>query len=260
MNVAIIPARGGSKRIPRKNVRPFCGRPMIAWSIERARQSGLFDRIVVSTDDAEIMAVAQAYGAEVPFVRPDELAHDHAATLPVVRHAVQWLVRDGAAIDLACCIYATAPLLQVESLHEGSRALQRDPQLDFAFSVARFDFPIFRAVGLEAGNRVKMFWPEHEMTRSQDLPSAFHDAGQFYWGTRDAWLKRERIFSACSAGIVLSDVQVQDIDVEADWALAELKFQMLFPAEAAAHRGGAPSCAFEKATFSSAELPYPRAI
>lgn len=235
MNVAIIPARGGSKRIPRKNVRMFCGRPMIAWSIQRAVESGLFDRIIVSTDDPEIMAVAREHGAEIPFVRPAELANDHAATLPVIRHAVEWLGQDGASIDLACCIYATAPLLTEEKLREGCSTLQQDRQLDFTFAVARFDFPIFRAVSLDSDHRVKMFWPEHETTRSQDLTPAFHDAGQFYWGTRDAWLKKERIFSSRSAGVVIPNSQVQDIDVEEDWGVAELKFNALHAAMPSHH-------------------------
>jgi pseudaminic acid cytidylyltransferase len=260
MNVAIIPARGGSKRIPRKNIRPFCGRPMIAWSIERARQSGLFDRIIVSTDDPEIMTVARDHGAEVPFVRPTELANDHAATLPVVRHAVEWLIQNGAAVDLACCLYATAPLLKEENLRDGCRALQRDPQLDFAFAVARFDFPIFRAVGLESGNRVKMFWPEHETTRSQDLPSAFHDAGQFYWGTRNAWLKRERIFSACSTGVIVPGAQVQDIDVEEDWILAELKFKALHAAAAVIASTSTPPPPSIETGLRHRSAAYPHAI
>lgn len=221
MNVAVIPARGGSKRIPRKNIREFHGKPMIAWSIEAAKGSGLFDRVLVSTDDAEIADLARGLGAEVPFVRPAELANDHAGTLPVIRHAVRFLLDRGDDVEAACCIYATAPFLRREYLAEGLDALREDPELEFAFSVVSFGFPIFRAVKLDGEKRTRMFWPEHELTRSQDLEPAYHDAGQFYWGTRAAWLGRERIFSSRSRGVVLPPHLVQDIDTPEDWERAE---------------------------------------
>jgi pseudaminic acid cytidylyltransferase len=224
MIAAIIPARGGSKRIPRKNVREFCGRPMIAWSIQAARKSGLFQRIIVSTDDREVSEVARQAGAEVPFIRPAELADDHTPTLPVIRHAVRWLEDHGEVVEAACCIYATAPFLRTEKLHNGLEVLHQFPGTDFVFAVTNFGFPIFRALRLDAGGRVAMFWPEHEKSRSQDLPEAFHDAGQFYWGTGVAWQKCAGLFSSRSRGLALPRTQVVDIDTEEDWRLAERIF------------------------------------
>jgi N-acylneuraminate cytidylyltransferase len=225
MNVAIIPARGGSKRIPRKNIRDFCGKPMIAWSIEAAKHSAIFDRIIVSTDDPEIREISMAWGAEVPFERPPELADDHAGTLPVVRHVVNWLKVNDSLPSRACCIYATAPFLQPGFLHEALRRLTAEPEVEFVFSVTAFDFPIFRALRLGENHRTSMFWPEHEATRSQDLPAAYHDAGQFYWGTAEAWLTRDRIFSSNSRAVILPPHRVQDIDTPEDWLQAELKFR-----------------------------------
>jgi pseudaminic acid cytidylyltransferase len=227
MNVAIIPARGGSKRIPRKNIRDFCGKPMIAWSIEAAKHSAIFDRILVSTDDPEIREIAIAWGAEVPFERPPELANDHAGTLPVIRHAVNWLKVKDTLPSRACCIYATAPFLQPGCLREALERLIADSEVEFVFSVTAFDFPIFRALRLGENQRTSMFWPEHEPTRSQDLPVAYHDAGQFYWGTAEAWLTRDRIFSSNSRAVILPPHRVQDIDTPEDWAQAELKFKAL---------------------------------
>ena len=227
MNVAIIPARGGSKRIPRKNIRDFCGKPMIGWSIEAAGNSALFDRIFVSTDDPEIREIALAMGAEVPFERPQELANDHAGTLPVIRHAVQWLADHGDPADNVCCIYATAPFLKPEYLREGCDLLISDSSIEFVFPATPFGFPIFRALKLGEGNAVSMFWPEHELSRSQDLPAAFHDAGQFYWGTARAWLTRDHVFSSNSRAIVLPPHMAQDIDTPEDWTQAELKFHAL---------------------------------
>jgi N-acylneuraminate cytidylyltransferase len=226
MNVAIIPARGGSKRIPRKNIRPFCGQPMIAWSIQAAITSGLFERIIVSTDDPEIAEIAIRAGAEVPFERPAELANDHAGTLPVIRHAVDWLMQQGVPVTHACCIYATAPLLRAEDVRN-ARMMMEDPEFDFVFSITRFAFPIQRALKLGAENSLSMFWPEHELTRSQDLPAAYHDAGQFYWGTARAWRENERIYSSRCRGFELPEERVQDIDTEEDWRVAEMKFRLL---------------------------------
>lgn len=228
--VAIIPARGGSKRIPRKNVRNFAGKPMIAWSIEAAKISGLFDRIIVTTDDSEIQRISLEHGAEVPFGRPPELSDDHTATLPVIRHAVQWLDANGDKVSEACCIYATAPFLQACFLSEGLRLLTGNPGTDFVFSATAFDFPIFRAIRLGENNETSMFWPEHEFTRSQDLSPAYHDAGQFYWGTAQAWLIKDRIFSSSSRAVILPPHLVQDVDTLDDWIHAELKFQALHQA------------------------------
>jgi N-acylneuraminate cytidylyltransferase len=223
MRLAVIPARGGSKRIPRKNIKTFAGKPMIAWSIEAALQSGCFDRIIVSTDDAEIAAVAREHGAEVPFMRPAALSDDHAGTIPVIAHAVQWQAENGPAADEVCCIYATAPFVQPGDLQRGLTIL-RDSGAAYAFSVTSYAFPIQRAIRVTAANRVEMFHPEHFNTRSQDLEEAWHDAGQFYWGTAQAWSVGQPIFSLESAPVVLPRHRVQDIDTSEDWERAELMF------------------------------------
>lgn len=226
MKLAIIPARGGSKRIPRKNIRHFCGKPMIAWSIEAARSSGCFDRIIVSTDDDEIAEVACAYGAEVPFVRPPELSDDHTGTIPVISHAIEWISRNVAPVDLACCIYATAPFVQPDDLMRGFDLLQKS-EADYAFSVTSYAFPIQRAIRITSDERVEMFSPEHFNTRSQDLEDAFHDAGQFYWGLAAAWLAGKPLFSHCATPVPLPRHRVQDIDTAEDWERAEWLFKAM---------------------------------
>ena len=226
MKIAIIPARGGSKRIPRKNIKIFCGKPMIAWSIEAALQSGCFDKILVSTDDAEIAEVAQACGAEVPFLRPKELSDDHTATAPVISHAIDWLEKKGGAVQLACCIYATAPFIQAEDLQEGLRLIQVG-NWKFAFSATSFNYPIFRSIQKKDDGSVSMFFPEHFPKRSQDLPEAWHDAGQFYWGKPEAWQQAFRIFDSWSTVVPLPRWRVQDIDTHEDWDRAELIFKTI---------------------------------
>ena len=224
--VAIIPARGGSKRIPRKNIKPFMGRPMIGYSIQAAKDCGLFDRIIVSTDDVEIAKVARDCGAETPFVRPADLANDHAGTGAVVIHALQWLIDRGQAADACCCIYATAPLLDPARLQEGWDKLQQ-PGRRFAFSVTSYAFPIQRALKATKDGSVEMFWPENLMKRSQDLEPAYHDAAQFYWGWADAFLAGEVTFSPISAPVILPRAEVVDIDTPEDWEMAELAWKVL---------------------------------
>lgn len=226
MKVAIIPARGGSKRIPRKNVRLFAGKPIIAHSIGAALDSGCFDRVIVSTDDVEIAAVAREWGAETPFVRPPELADDHTGTNAVVKHAINWLAEQDTPADYACCIYATAPFVQARYLQEGlARLLER--RRGYAFSVTSFPFPIQRAIRINAEGAVEAIWPENIFRRSQDLEEAFHDAGQFYWGTTDAYLTDAVVFSPASIPIVLPRHLVQDIDTFEDWRRAELMFRVI---------------------------------
>jgi N-acylneuraminate cytidylyltransferase len=224
MKLAVIPARGGSKRIPRKNIKMFCGKPMIVWSIEAALNSDCFDRVIVSTDDAEIAQVAKAYGAEVPFVRPAVLSDDHAGTIPVVAHAVAWQNNMGQQVAEACCIYATAPFVQPEDLERGLKLL-KDSDASYAFSVSKFDFPIQRALRITQSAGLEMFQPDCINARSQDLEEAWHDAGQFYWGKSKAWLSNESIFGGGSAPIPMPRYRVQDIDTPEDWELAEIKFQ-----------------------------------
>lgn len=227
MKVAIIPARGGSQRIPRKNIKDFCGKPMISRSIEAALESGCFDRVVVSTDDTEIAEVARQYGAEIPFMRPAELSDDFTGTQPVIAHAINTLQAESEQpITLACCIYATAPFIQAEDLRAGMKQLQ-EQQADFAFSVTSYAFPIQRALRITPNQRVAMFNPEHFQTRSQDLEEAWHDAGQFYWGTSEAWLSGQPIFGTHATPIVLPRHRVQDIDTPEDWDRAEFLFKAM---------------------------------
>lgn len=224
MNLAVILARGGSKRVPRKNVRPFCGRPMLAWPIAAARDSGLFGAILVSTEDEQIAAVAEAHGAQAPFRRPLELADDRTGTLPVMAHALDWFEEHRGPVSLACCIYATAAFLRPDYLLAGYELLRVNPDADFAFSVTSYSHPILRAFQLGAVGQVSMFWPEHEQARSQDLPAAWHDAGQFYWGRPASFRVRKGVFTARSFGVPIPRNLVQDVDTPEDWELAERLF------------------------------------
>jgi pseudaminic acid cytidylyltransferase len=221
MNVAIIPARGGSKRIPRKNIREFAGKPMIAYSIECTLQSGLFERVIVSTDDAEIAQIARDFGGEVPFERPKELSDDHTSTTEVIAHAINWLQSTGAEPSAACCIYATAPFIRQEDLKHGLEILETS-NWQYVFSATTFAFPIFRSFQKTTHGGLEMFFPEYFKTRSQDLPEAMHDAGQFYWGRPQAWLDHLKIFEKWSTVVPIPRWRVQDIDTPEDWVRAEL--------------------------------------
>lgn len=222
-SVAIIPARGGSKRIPRKNLLAFDGVPMIVRSIRTALDSGLFEQVVVSTDDADIAELALAHGAQVPFLRPAELADDFTGTAAVIVHALQQL----PAFDYACCVYATAPLLQARFLRQGFELLQQHPDKAFAFSVCSFGFPVQRALTLDGQGALTALYPEFRNTRSQDLPEAFQDAGQFYWGRREAWLRGDVLYSPASLPVLLPRHLVQDIDTLEDWKRAEYLYAAL---------------------------------
>ncbi|MFJ2709988.1 pseudaminic acid cytidylyltransferase [Pseudomonas sp. NPDC087346] len=222
-HVAIIPARGGSKRIPRKNLMPFDGVPMIVRSIRMALDSGLFDQVVVSTDDEEIAELAQAHGAQVPFLRPANLADDFTGTTAVIVHALQQL----PPFDYACCIYATAPLLQARYLRQGLELLEQHPQKSFAFPVCSFGFPVQRALTVDGQGALTALYPEFRNTRSQDLPEAFQDAGQFYWGRSDAWLRGDVLYSPASLPVILPRHLVQDIDTLEDWKRAEYLYAAL---------------------------------
>jgi N-acylneuraminate cytidylyltransferase len=220
MNIAVIPARGGSKRIPRKNIRPFCGKPMIAHSIEAAKTSGLFAHILVSTDDPEIAQIARDFGAETPFVRPPELANDHAATVPVIAHATHWALDQGWPVQAVCCLYATAPFVQADDLKHGLEILNAG-DWSYVFTATDFAAPIFRAFQQRKDGGAEMFFPQHYSKRSQDLPRALHDAGQFYWGRPEAWLTEKRIFEPHSASLLIPRWRTQDIDTTDDWTRAE---------------------------------------
>jgi pseudaminic acid cytidylyltransferase len=224
MNLCVIPARGGSKRIPRKNVKPFFGKPMIAWSIHAALQSACFDHVVVSTDDPEIAEVARHHGATVPFLRPAELSDDYTGTIPVVRHAIEWFNNQGSPVEQVCCLYATAPFVRAEDIQRGLESLTNSAA-DYAFTLTSFEFPVQRAIRITAAGRVEMLNPDHFSTRSQDLEETYHDAGQFYWGKAHAWLEEKIIFSSHSVPVILPRHQVQDIDTLEDWERAEWMFR-----------------------------------
>lgn len=226
MKIAIIPARGGSKRIPRKNIKAFHGKPMIAYSIEAAQKSGCFDRIIVSTDDQEIADTAFKYGAEVPFLRPADIADDYATTMDVMVHAIQYLAKENISPEFVCCIYATAPFILADDLRKGLGILN-DTKKEYAFSATSFPFPIQRAIKLTEQGDVKMFSEQYADTRSQDLVEAYHDAGQFYWGRTSAFIARKAIFAEHSKVVLLPRKRVQDIDTVEDWELAEALFAVL---------------------------------
>ena len=221
-NLAIIPARGGSKRIPHKNIKEFLGKPIIAYSIEAALKSGLFDEVMVSTDDAEIAAIAKQYGANVPFMRSDETANDHAIIADVLNDVLNCYDKLGKHFDNMCCILATAPLLRVGDLQNAYNKLI---QSDFVtvIPIVQFSFPIMRSFKMDEKGMIEFNWPEYYPVRSQDIPPAYHDAGMFYWHKIEEWRKGVDYKS----GYVLDDVYVQDIDTETDWKLAEMKYQLL---------------------------------
>lgn len=226
MNVAMIPARGGSKRIPRKNIKNFLGKSIIAYSIEAARASGCFDKIIVSTDDEEIAQVARQYGAETPFIRPKNISDDYTTTVDVINHSINWFLTNNVSIENICCIYATAPFVEPADLQQGLSALL-DGGFSFAFSATSYAFPIQRAIKVNKSGAVEMFHPEYLNTRSQDLEEAYHDAGQFYWGKAQAFLDRKPIFSPEAFAVQLPRKRVQDIDTPEDWDAAEIAFKLL---------------------------------
>jgi N-acylneuraminate cytidylyltransferase len=226
MNLCVIPARGGSKRIPRKNIKSFNGKPIIAYSIEAALDSDCFDKVIVSTDNLEIAEVGRAYGAEIPFMRPEELANDYAGTLPVIKHAIEWFEQNQTRLDDVCCIYATAPFVQIETIKAAYQQLQ-DTAVDYCFTVTSFPFPIQRAVKITENQRLQMFYPEQFNTRSQDLEEAYHDAGQFYWGRAEAFKAQKPLFSEAASPYVLPGYMVQDIDTLEDWTRAEMMYQVI---------------------------------
>lgn len=226
MNVALIPARGGSKRIPGKNIRPFAGKPIIAYSIEAATASGLFDRVIVSTDSDEIAQVARNYGAETPFRRPEALADDFATTAVVVEHALAWLLEAGNPVRYLCCIYATAPFVRVKDLKAGYMLLE-GRGVSSVFPVTTYGSSIFRALKIAEDGHLVMVWPEHELTRSNDLPETYHDAGQFYWLAAETFMEKRKMYGDDALPLILPRYLVQDIDTEEDWQLAELMYEAL---------------------------------
>lgn len=224
-NLAIIPARGGSKRIPRKNIKDFLGKPIIAYSIEAAVNSGLFDEVMVSTDDNEIAKIALKYGAKVPFLRSKKNSDDYSTTMDVVKEVIsEYKIKINADFENGCCIYPTAPLLKIDHLKSGFNKLILN-DYSTVFSAVEFSYPIWRGLSVSEDGTAKMIWPQHLNDRSQDLKKVYHDAGQWYWFK----IKKlsDSFFSEKSAIIKLDETEVQDIDNMTDWKLAELKYSFL---------------------------------
>ncbi len=221
-NLAIIPARGGSKRIPRKNIKEFLGKPIIAYSIETALKTGLFDEVMVSTDDVEIAEVAKKFGAKVPFMRSAETASDFATTADVLKEVIAKYTELGREFDNFCCFYATAPLVQSKDVVSTFELLQRT---DFTcvYPVVQFSYPIWRCLDLSADGTITRHWPEYENSRSQDLPKEYHDTGTFYWYKTKEWLSG----NVKIGGIEVDETTIQDIDTETDWRLAEMKYKLI---------------------------------
>ena len=226
MRLCVIPARGGSKRIPRKNIKFFCGKSMIGYSIKAALASKCFDKVIVSTDDQEIAQISRSFGAETPFVRPEELANDYTGTAPVVKHAIEWFDKKGQSPVDVCCLYATNPFLRSDTIKKAYNQLQQT-QSDFCFTVTSFVYPIQRSIQITSEGRVEMLIPENLGIRSQDLEDAYHDAGQFYWGRAEAFKQQKQLFSKEASPYILPRYLVQDIDTLEDWKHAELMYQVL---------------------------------
>ena len=224
MKLCVIPARGGSKRIKKKNIKNFCGKPIIAWSIQLAIASKYFDKIIVSTDDNEIADLARSYGADVPFVRPKILSNDYTGTVPVISHAIKWQIKHCQKPIYVCCIYATAPFVKLSDIKYGLKILKSSSS-EYAFSATNYAYPIQRSFRIKKNKKIKMLYPEHYNSRSQDLEEVFHDAGQFYWGLTDAWLKNKPIVSENAIPIMIPRDQVHDIDTLEDWQIAEKMFR-----------------------------------
>ena len=226
MKTAVIPARGGSKRIHRKNIRLFHGKPIIAWSIEAAIKSNCFDRVIVSTDDEEIAKIAESFGAEVPFMRPKNISDDFTGTIPVIVHAILEEKKIGNNPEMVCCIYATAPFISIKSLQDGVK-IASEKDTSFSISVTEYPFPIQRAIKIQQNDKLEMLQPEFFNTRSQDLTKTYHDAGQFYCGKTSSWIDCDSLFAEYCKPIFLPSYHVQDIDTEEDWIRAEALFQVL---------------------------------
>lgn len=224
-NVCIIPARGGSKRIPRKNIKNFFGKPMLAYPIQTALESELFSKIIVSTDDPEIAEIAQKYGAEVPFIRPTDLADDFAGTAPVIKHALNFLAEAGETYTNVGFIYPCTPLISAEILQAAYSAWQTS-KADGCMTVCEFPSAPQRGLIINSANRIESLYPENRGTRTQDLPSTYYDAGQFYFAKVTAYLAGLAMHSNRTFPYILSRHLAQDIDTPADWQQTELMFKL----------------------------------
>ena len=226
MNICVIPARGGSKRIPRKNIKQFNGKPVIAYSIEAAKQSGCFDKIIVSTDDRKIAEVANQYGAETPFVRPAELSNDFVGIMPVTKHAINWVKENNSLPKFVCCLYATVPFISAKLIIEAYNKLLNTDS-DFVFAATRFSAPIEKAIRINSNEKVEVVNSSHYNTRSQDFEEFYHDAGQLCWGKMTSWQQKETVFAPYSTAIILPSYLVQDIDSIEDWKKAEIMYKVM---------------------------------
>lgn len=225
-NLAIIPARGGSKRIPRKNIKLFLGKPILAYSIEAALNSRVFDEVMVSTDDVEIAEIALKYGAKVPFLRSGKSSNDFATTFQVIEEVVKSYEKIGAKFANACCIYSCAPFVTANKLNEAYK-LFVEKKFDTVFPVMKFGFPVQRALKMDLVGKIDFLYPEYALARSQDLSYSFHDAGQFYWMNIISCMEQKKLVTDNTGSIEISELEGQDIDNEIDWKLAELKYELL---------------------------------
>lgn len=224
MNIAIIPARGGSKRIPRKNIKNFNGKPIITWAIQLAKKSKLFDCVVVSTDDNEIKQIAEQHGAIVPFIRPSNISDDKTPTVPVISHAVKEIDKLYRNVEYACCIYPCSPFILVSDLIKSFNLLKLSGE-NFVYPVAEYPHSIYRSMRQSKDGKMEFLYPEYEMSRTQDLEVTFHDTGQFYWGKAEAWRKLRKMHTD-GVGMKIPYYRVIDIDTEDDWKRAELFFSL----------------------------------
>lgn len=225
MKIAVIPARGGSKRIPRKNIKVFNNKPMILWALNTAKESGMFDHIIVSSDDEEIIEISKEFGAEVPFIRPKEISDDHTPTVPVISHALKECINLGWPVEYACCIYPCVPFLRSSDLINSFEII-KNSQADFVYPVAEYAHPIQRAMRQLDSGKMQFIDPSNEMTRTQDLEKTYHDAGQFYWGKKDAWINEKKMHSD-GVGMQIENWRVVDIDNHDDWKRAEILYNLI---------------------------------
>lgn len=223
MRLAVIPARGGSKRIPGKNTRSFCGQPIIKYSIDAALHSRLFDHVIVSTDDDEIARIAVQCGADVPFSRPSHLSNDTASIMPVLRHAIEWTQRRRGEVDQACCIYATAPFILPEQLVKADSLLRQSSDAEFVLPITTFDYAPHRALSIEDGS-LRFLWPEHSLTHSQHLVEAVHDAGLFFYGRSSSFFEYDSTMESRCLPLMVPRYRAVDIDTAEDWEFAEKLF------------------------------------
>lgn len=227
MRIAVIPARGGSKRIPRKNIKNFCGKPIITYSIEAALSSSVIDRVIVSTDNQEVGRIARECGAETPFTRPADLSDDMTPMVPVVQHAATWIESNWGPVNMICCIHATAPFIRAEDLRSALHKYMDEGVTGYVFSASRFGFPVQRGFRLTQTGHCEMLHPEFYNTRSQDIEEVYQDAGQFYWGSSVTFRSGRAFFSLDSKPYVLPRYRVQDIDTDDDWLRAENMWRVL---------------------------------